>query len=112
MDELVRLRHTLYAYMVGFVCLHVPAVLLTVWFRGGDLLIPGLISFALSGATLAAWAANRAALSTRLTLAAALIGQVSLLVYALTGIPGRPICTCIISRPSPRWRCSAMGASC
>ena len=54
------------AYMVGFVCLHVPAVLLTVWFRGGDLLIPGLISFALSGATLAAWVANRAALSTRL----------------------------------------------
>lgn len=87
MDELVRLRHTMAAYMVGFVCLHVPAVLLTVWFRGGDLLIPGLISFALSGATLAAWVANRAALSTRLTLAAALIGQVSLLVYALTGHP-------------------------
>lgn len=87
MDELIRLRHTMAAFMVGFVCLHLPVVLLTVWLRGGDLLVPGLISFTLSGATLAAWLANRAALSTRLTLAAALIGQVSLLVYALAGHP-------------------------
>lgn len=87
MDELVRLRHTMAAVLVGFIALHVPVVVLTVWLRGGDLLVPSLISVALSGASVAAWAANRAALSTRMTLAAALIGQVSLMVYALAGHP-------------------------
>ncbi|WP_198148284.1 methyl-accepting chemotaxis protein [Elstera litoralis] len=73
--------------MVIFIAAHVPVVALLAWARGNNLLIPVALSFALSGAVLLAWFANRQALSTRLTIAAALIGQVSLLVYGLAGHP-------------------------
>lgn len=87
MDELIRLRHAMAGLLVAFVGLHVPLVMVIVWLRDGDLLVPSVISLALSGATIVAWVAHGAALITRMTLAAALIGQVSLLVYALAGHP-------------------------
>ncbi len=87
MDELLRLRHTATLFLVVFIAAHIPVVGLMLWLRGGDLLVPMLISLGLAGAPLASWVANGSAFSTRMTVAAALIGQVSLMVYALAGHP-------------------------
>ncbi|MFY7776778.1 MAG: methyl-accepting chemotaxis protein [Elstera sp.] len=87
MEDLIRLRRKSALFMVVFIAAHIPAVALLTWLRGGSLIVPVLVSLGLSALPLFAWLANKTALSTRLTIAAALIGQVSLLVYGLAGHP-------------------------
>ncbi len=87
MEDLNKLRRKVAIFMVIFISAHLPVVAGMVWARGEPVLTPTLVSLGLSAATVAAWLAHQEALSTRLTIAAALIGQVSLMVYALAGHP-------------------------
>jgi methyl-accepting chemotaxis protein len=87
MENLINLRRKMAFFMVIFISAHLPIILAMTWTRGDSMLVPGLVSLGLSLATLGAWSINREALSTRLTIAMALIGQVSLMVYALAGHP-------------------------
>ncbi len=87
MEELSKIRHKMALFMVVFVSAHVPIVAVMAWARGEPMLTLTLASLGLSAATLATWAIHKEALATRLTIAAALIGQVSLMVYALAGHP-------------------------
>jgi hypothetical protein len=74
-EALIRRRRKSALFMVVFITAHVPAVALLTWLRGGSLIVPVLVSLGLSALPLLAWLANKTALSTRLTITAALIGR-------------------------------------
>src|SRR5579871_1032344 len=85
-DDLAHLRDTTSKALLAVLWLHVPIALVIGMMRG-DWLIPTAFMAAMAVAASLSWKAAGNALSTRLTIAVALMGGVSMLVYQLSGHP-------------------------
>jgi methyl-accepting chemotaxis protein len=83
-DDLANLRDTASKGLLAVLWLHVPISLL-IGIMLGDWLIPATFMVAMALAATLSWKAAGDALSTRLTIAVALMGGVSMLVYQLQG---------------------------
>lgn len=71
--------------LIGLLWLHVPVAAAIAMTRGTDWLWPSILMGALAGAATLSWRAAGNALSTRLTVAVALMGSVSIFAYQLAG---------------------------
>jgi methyl-accepting chemotaxis protein len=79
------LRITASAILLPLLWLHLPIVAIVALLNGTALLWPSVMAIVLAGAATASWWVDRAGPGTRLTVAVALIGMVSLLVFVLSG---------------------------
>ena len=86
-DDLAGLRNLATKGLVTFLWVHVPFNLAVALLIGNDWTLPALIATALAGAATLSWLAAGSALSTRLVVAVALIGMVSLLLFQMSGHP-------------------------
>jgi len=86
-DDLQALRETTSRILLTVLWLHVPIAIAIGLLRGADWLIPGVFMTAMALAATLSWRAAGNALSTRLVIAVALMGGVSLLVFQLSGHP-------------------------
>ena len=85
-DDLANLRNTTSKALLAVLWLHVP-ISLAIGMMRGDWLIPTVFMAAMALAASLSWQAAGDALSTRLTIAVALMGGVSMFVYQLSGHP-------------------------
>src|SRR5579871_5922170 len=85
-DDLTNLRDTTSKALLAVLWLHVP-ISLVIGMMRGDWLIPTAFMAAMALAASLSWKAAGDALSTRLTIAVALMGGVSMFVYQLQGHP-------------------------
>jgi methyl-accepting chemotaxis protein len=85
-DDLANLRDTASKALLAVLWLHVP-ICLVIGMMRGDWLIPTAFMAAMALAASLSWKAAGDALSTRLTIAVALMGGVSMFVYQLSGHP-------------------------
>jgi methyl-accepting chemotaxis protein len=83
-DDLANLRDTTSKALLAVLWLHVP-ISLVIGMMRGDWLIPTALMAAMALAASLSWRAAGDALSTRLTIAVALMGGVSMFVYQLSG---------------------------
>jgi methyl-accepting chemotaxis protein len=86
-DDLGALRETTSKILLAVLWLHVPIALIIGMMRGADWLFPVLLMAAMAIAATVSWRAAGNALSTQLTFAVALMGDVSTLVYQMSGHP-------------------------
>jgi methyl-accepting chemotaxis protein len=86
-QELEALRATASKVLIGLLWLHVPIALALGLARGGDWLLPTLFAAALAGAATLSWRSTGNGLSTRLMVAVALIGGVSIFTAQMAGHP-------------------------
>jgi methyl-accepting chemotaxis protein len=86
-DDLQALRETTSRILLAVLWLHVPIAVALCLLRGAEWLIPGLFMVSMALAATLSWRAAGNALSTRLVIAVALMGGVSLLVFRLSGHP-------------------------
>jgi methyl-accepting chemotaxis protein len=85
--DLDSLRRTASNGMIALLWFHVPFNLLVALSTGNDWVIPGVFSVILAGTATLAWVGNAAAPATRMLIAVAMIGMISLLVYQMNGHP-------------------------
>ncbi len=85
-DDLANLRDTTSKALLAVLWLHVP-ISLVIGMMRGDWLIPTAFMATMALAASLSWKAAGDALSTRLTIAVALMGGVSMFVYQLQGHP-------------------------
>ena len=86
-DDLATLRETTTRTLLAVLWLHVPICLVIAIMRGTDLLIPTAFMAAMALAATSSWSAAGNALSTRLVISVALMGEVSMLVFQFSGHP-------------------------
>jgi methyl-accepting chemotaxis protein len=85
--ELDALRESASQALIGLLWLHVPVALAIGTMRGMDWLLPTSFMIAMAGVTTLSWRMAGNGLSTRLTVAVALMGDVSMFAYQLAGHP-------------------------
>jgi methyl-accepting chemotaxis protein len=85
--DLENLRETTSKLLLAVLWVHVPLAILIGLLRGNDWVMPVSLTAAMAIAATLSWRAASNALSTRLVIAVALMGDVSLLVYLLSGHP-------------------------
>src|SRR6201999_1831602 len=83
--DLKTLRETTSKALIVVLWLHVPLCLCISLMRGADLLLPLLLTLLMAGAATASWRIAGNELSTRLVFAVALMGDVSVFTYQLSG---------------------------
>jgi len=88
--DIEALRETASKVLLGLLWLHVPVALVIAAMRGGDWLLPNLLTAALAGAATLSWATLGNGVSTRLTFAVALMGGVSVFTLELSGHAWQP----------------------
>jgi methyl-accepting chemotaxis protein len=86
-DDLETLRETTSKALLAVVWLHVPIAVVIGVLCGTDWMMPAALMAAMALAATLSWRAASNGLSTRLIFAVALMGDVSLFVYQLTGHP-------------------------
>ena len=86
-DDLNTLRETTSKALLALVWLHVPIAVLIGLLRGTEWWMPAALMAAMALAATLSWRTATNALSTRLVIAVALMGDVSLFVYQMTGHP-------------------------
>jgi methyl-accepting chemotaxis protein len=86
-DDLSILRDTTSKFLLAVLWLHVPLSAVVGMMRGTDWLLPCLLIAAMAIAATASWKLSGNGLSTRLIFAVAIMADVSLLVYQLSGHP-------------------------
>ena len=86
-DDLSILRDTTSKFLVAMVWVHVPISAVLGMIRGTDWLLPCLLIAAMALAATASWKLSGNGLSTRLIFAVAIMGDVSVLVFQLSGHP-------------------------
>src|ERR1700756_3769958 len=86
-DDLSILRDTTSKVLLAMLWLHVPISTAIGMMRGTDWLLPCLLIAAMAIAATASWKLSGNGLSTRLIFAVAIMADVSLLVYQLSGHP-------------------------
>jgi methyl-accepting chemotaxis protein len=85
--DLEALRQTASQTLIVLLWLHVPIAASIGMMRGTDWIIPTLFMVALAGAATLSWRSSGNGLSTRLTVAVALMGGVAVFTYQLSGHP-------------------------
>ena len=85
--DLDALRETASKALIALLWLHVPIAMTIAMAHGADWLTPTIFTIALAGAATLSWRAAGNGLSTRLVVAVALMGGVSLFTYQLAGHP-------------------------
>src|SRR5580692_11966541 len=83
--DLKTLRETASRALLTVLWLHVPICLTIGLMRGGDWLFPVIFTAAMAGAATLSWRMTGNELSTRLVFAVALMGDVSVFTYQLSG---------------------------
>ncbi|MGJ4950990.1 methyl-accepting chemotaxis protein [Bradyrhizobium sp. HKCCYLS20291] len=83
--DLAELREITSKALITLLWLHVPIVLIVGLARGGEWLLPTLTIAVLAAIATISWRATGSELSTRLTVAVALMVTVSVLVYQMSG---------------------------
>lgn len=73
--------------LIVFFWLNVALVLAIALIRGGEVLLPLLLAAGLAGASTASWKVSGNELSTRLLVAVAAVGMVSVVVFEMAGSP-------------------------
>ena len=86
-NDLEILRETTSKMLLAVLWVHVPVAMLIGLLRGNDWMMPVALIVAMALAATLSWRAANNALSTRLVIAVALMGDVSLFVYLLSGHP-------------------------
>ncbi len=86
-DQLSTLRDTVSRVMVPVLWCHIPLAAGIGWLSGNNWLLLGAIAAAIAGVATVAWMRAPSNLSTRLTIAVALIGMVSIILAACRGSP-------------------------
>jgi len=86
-DDLANLRDVTSKLLVGLVWVHVPMAIAIGMMRGADWLMPTALMAAMAIAATASWRLAGNGLSTRLIVAVALMGDVSVLVFQMSGHP-------------------------
>ena len=86
-EDLAALRETTSKALLGLLWLHVPIALAIGVMRDNGWLAPTALMAAMAIAATASWASSGNGLSTRLTVAIALMGGVSVFAYQLAGHP-------------------------
>jgi methyl-accepting chemotaxis protein len=86
-DDLSILRDATSKFLLAVLWLHVPLSAVIGMMRGADWLLPCLFVAAMATAATASWKLSGDGLSTRLIFAVAIMADVSLLVYQLSGHP-------------------------
>ena len=81
------LRETASKAMLTLLWCHVPLALAIAVARGGDWIMPTLLMVLLAGASTASWWLSGSGVQTRCTVAVALMGGVSMIVYQMSGHP-------------------------
>jgi methyl-accepting chemotaxis protein len=81
------LRETASMAMLVLLWCHVPIALAIGFARGTDWLVPGLMMLMLAGASTLSWWMSGSGVQTRCTVAVALMGGVSVIVYEMSGHP-------------------------
>ena len=89
-NDLALLRETTSKALLGLLWLHVPIALVIGVTRDNGWLAPTALMAVFAIAATASWAMSGNGLSTRLTVAIALMGGASVLVYQLAGHPWQP----------------------
>jgi len=85
--ELKNLRETTSRALLAVLWLHVPACLVISMARGTDWMLPAALTAAMALAATLSWRATGNELSTRLIFAVALMGDVSVFTFQLSGHP-------------------------
>jgi methyl-accepting chemotaxis protein len=85
--ELDALRRSASQTLIGLLWLHVPVALIIGVARGNDWLFPTIFTIAMAGAATLSWRMAGNDLSTRLIVAVALMADVSIFTYQLSGHP-------------------------
>ena len=83
--DLKTLRETASRALLGLLWLHVPICLAIGMMRGTDWMLPVILTAAMAAAATLSWRATGNDLSTRLVIAVALMGDVSVFVYQFAG---------------------------
>jgi methyl-accepting chemotaxis protein len=86
-DDLSVLRDTTSKLLLALLWLHVPIAVAIGMMRGMDWLMPSLLMAAMAIAATASWRLTGNGLSTRLVFGVAVMGDVSLLVFQMSGHP-------------------------
>ncbi len=86
-DDLAALRETTSKTLLAVLWLHVPIAAAIGLMRGADWLMPTIFMVAMALTTTVSWRASGNGLSTRLTFAVALMGDVAVFVYQFAGHP-------------------------
>jgi methyl-accepting chemotaxis protein len=86
-DDLEALRESTSRTLLPLLWLHVPVVVIVGMMRGADWMAPTAVLAAMALAATLSWRATGNGLSTRLLIAVALMGAVSLLVFEMSGHP-------------------------
>jgi methyl-accepting chemotaxis protein len=84
-DDLRVLRETTSRTLLVVLWLHVPIAVVIGMMRGTDWMVPASVMAAMALAATLSWRTSGNGVSTRLTIAVALMGGASLLVYAMSG---------------------------
>jgi methyl-accepting chemotaxis protein len=84
-QDLKTLRETTSRALLGLLWLHVPICLAIGLMRGADWMLPVILTTVMAGAATLSWRAMGSDLSTRLIVAVALMGGVSVFTYQLAG---------------------------
>jgi methyl-accepting chemotaxis protein len=86
-DDLSNLRDTTSKLLLVLLWLHVPLAIMIGMMRGTEWLLPVLLMAAMAIAATASWWVAGNSVSTRLVFAVAVMGEVSLLVFQMSGHP-------------------------
>ncbi len=86
-DDLANLRDTTSKLLLALLWLHLPISAAIGLMRGTDWLMPCLLMAAMAVAATASWKLSGNGLSTRLVFGVAIMGDVSLLVFQMSGHP-------------------------
>lgn len=84
------IRQRVACVLLGLAFLHVPVLALVFWLRDENGALSVALAFVLAAAALLFYSSRGAAPITRLFMALALIGQVSIMVFSLAGHPWQP----------------------
>src|SRR3954452_23169005 len=86
-DELAALRDSTSKALLAMLWLHLPIALAISLMRGADWIVPTLVVMAMALAATLSWQAAGNGLSTRLVFAVALVADVAMFTYQLSGHP-------------------------
>jgi methyl-accepting chemotaxis protein len=81
------LRDTASKAMLAVLWCHIPIALAIAFARGTDWFVPGLLMVLLAGVATLSWWMSGSSVQTRCTVAVALMGGVSVIVYEMSGHP-------------------------
>jgi|RhiMethySRZTD1v2_1073278.scaffolds.fasta_scaffold69621_5 methyl-accepting chemotaxis protein len=109
-NDLTTLRDLTSKILLAMVWLHVPIAAAIGFMRGTDWMMPTVLVIAMAFAASASWQTSRSGLSTRLIFAVALMGQVSVFTFELSGHPWQAdmhmyffsVLACLVTYCDPR----------